>query len=87
MRKGRLISINKVFSVKNISIGEIKLKLGKKYYLGNKLVIFIQPTNKGFNFLSVKTHKCLLTSLIYRRKNKEDIYRIFTGYVIYEAKK
>ena len=51
----------------------MKLELGGLYYLsffGRRAVKtrFIQPTPKGFNFLNLQTHKCVLRHHLYPSK-------------------
>ena len=53
-----------------------KLKLGAKYlvrfsYRNYIPCKFIQPTRCGFNFLNLKTNKCILRRHLYRSKYED----------------
>jgi hypothetical protein len=55
-----------------------QLKLGKNYVIwydkNNYLICkFIQPTKCGFNFLNLKTHKCVLKHHLYPSKYEKHI--------------
>jgi hypothetical protein len=64
----------------------VKLELGSEYHMDagyprvfNNIVRvkFIQPTEKGFNFIDIKTHKCVMTKHIYVSKcdyHKSDLW-------------
>jgi hypothetical protein len=51
-----------------------KLKLGQDYIISwpsgkNMNCKLIQPTNKGYNFLNIDTHKCIMNNHMYPDKN------------------
>lgn len=56
----------------------VKLELGQHYtlwFFGRPLVVrFIQPTRKGFNFLDVRTSKCILTHHLYVQRGTENTF-------------
>lgn len=60
----------------------IILELGKMYFLsfnGGHFIYckFIQPTRCGYNFLNVKTNKCILRQHLYPSKKIDPIGEMF----------
>ena len=65
------------------------LKLGGNYILmwsgniGKQLRCrLIQPTEKGYNFLNLDTHKCVLKRHLYPRKNENGLNFNISRYLI-----
>lgn len=61
------------YRIKDIRLPQ-KFKLGQLYKIRSRsynyyiIVKLIRPTPKGFNFLNINTHKCMLRNHLYKSK-------------------
>jgi len=63
--RGNQIQFQNIMRLRECSVGEIRLEVGRHYWLGRRFVRFIKVTRKGFNFLDESTNHCVLRRHIY----------------------
>lgn len=54
-----------------------KYNLGQEYYVFNKHCKLIKTTPKGYNFLNIKTNKCIFPRQFYSIPNKNDVEGLY----------